>query len=110
MAHSAQELRQVLVVINHHGLVQLLVMNAIRQISIPWELFRDSTEEEVASVVAAREDEPEAMEEENAGEDDYVDQEEPEEMEMEAKEFEEEVAPQDQAETMEPMKDAEVDT
>jgi hypothetical protein len=50
------------------------------------------------------------MEEENAGEDDYVDQEEPEEMEMEAKEFEEEAAPQEQAETMEPMEDAEVDT
>jgi hypothetical protein len=54
-------------------MVQLLVMNAIRQISIPWELFRDSIEEEVAAAVAAREDEPESMEEENVGEDDYVD-------------------------------------
>ena len=58
MAHSAQELQQVLATITHHGLVQLLVMNAIRQIPIPWELFRDSTEEEVAAAVAAREDEP----------------------------------------------------
>ena len=77
MAHSAHESRQVLAVITHHGLVQLLVMNAIRGIPIPWELFRDSTEEEVAAVVATREDEPEATKEENAGEDDYVDQEEP---------------------------------
>jgi hypothetical protein len=85
-------------------------MNAIRRIPIPWELFRDSTEQEVAAIVVAREDEPEAMEEENAGEDDYVDQEEPEEKEMEAEAFEEEVSPQEQAETMEPMKDAKVDT
>jgi hypothetical protein len=58
MAHSAQGSRQVLAVITHHGLVQLLVMNAIRGIPILWELFRDSTEEEIAAVVAAREDEP----------------------------------------------------
>jgi hypothetical protein len=45
MVHSAQESQQVLVTITHHGLVQLLVMNAIRQILILWELFRDSTEE-----------------------------------------------------------------
>ena len=63
--------------ITHHGLVQLLVMNSIRRILILWELFWDSTKEEVAVVVAVREDEPEATEEENAGEDDYVDQEEP---------------------------------
>jgi hypothetical protein len=58
MAHSAQELRQVLATITHHGLVELLLMNAIRQIPIPWEIFQDSTEEEVAADVAAREDEP----------------------------------------------------
>jgi hypothetical protein len=109
MAHSAQDSRQVLATITHHGLVQLLVMNAIRQILIPWELFQDSTEEEVAAAVVAREDEPEATEGENAGEDDYVDQEEPKEMDMEAKAFEEEVSPQEQAETMEPMEDTEVD-
>ena len=40
-------------------------------------MFWDSTEEEVAVVMAIREEEPEAMEEENVGEDDYVDQEEP---------------------------------
>jgi hypothetical protein len=110
MAHSDQESRQVLAVITHHGLVQLLVMNAIKQISIPWELFWDSTKEEVAAAVATREDELEATEEENASEDDYVNQEEPEEMEMEAKAFEEEVAPQEQDETMEPSEDVEVDT
>jgi hypothetical protein len=92
MAHSAQESRQVLVTITHHGLVHMLVMNAIRQILIPCELFQDSIEEEVAAVVAAREDEPEAMEEENVGEDDYVDQEESEDMEMEDEAFEEEAA------------------
>jgi hypothetical protein len=85
-------------------------MNAIRQIPIPWELFQDSTEEEVAAAVAAKEDEPEATEEENVGEYDYVDQEEPEEMEMEAEAFEEEASTQEQAENMEPMEYAEVDT
>jgi hypothetical protein len=85
-------------------------MNAIRQILIPWELFQDSTEEEVAATVVAREDEPEATEGENAGEDDYVDKEEPEEMDMEVEAFEEEASPQEQAETMEPMEDTEVDT
>ena len=73
MAHSAQRSQQVMAVITHHGIIQLLVMNAIRWIMILWELFWDSIEEEIAAAVAAREDEPEAMEEENAGEDDYVD-------------------------------------
>jgi len=50
------------------------------------------------------------MEEENTEEYDYVDQEEPEEMEMEAEELEEEATPQEQAETMEPMEDAGVET
>ena len=122
MSHSAQESWQVLATITYHGLVQILVMNAIRQILIPWELFQDSIEEEVAATMAsreyepeateqenAREDEPEATEGENVGEDDYVDQEELEEMEMEAEAFEEEAAPQEQAETMEPMEDIEVD-
>ena len=59
--------------------------------------------------MAAKEDEPEATEEENVGEDDYVDQEEPKEMEMEAEGFEEEDAPQEQVKNMESMEDAEVD-
>ena len=61
MANSAQGARQVLAVLSHHGLVQLLVMNAIGKIPIPWELFRDSTKEEITVVVAARVVEPEAM-------------------------------------------------
>lgn len=59
-------------VTTHHGLVQLLIMNAIRQIPIPWELFWDSIEEQITAVVAARTEESEAMEE-DAGDDDYVD-------------------------------------
>jgi len=72
MAHSAQGSRQVLAVITHHGLLQLLVMNAIKWILIPWELFRDSIEEEIVVDVATKADEPEAMEE-DAEKDDYVD-------------------------------------
>jgi hypothetical protein len=84
-------------------------MDSIRRILIPWELFQHSIEEEVVATVATREDEPEAMEAKNVVDDDYVDQEEPKEMDMEAEEYEEEVAPQEQAETMEPMEYAEVD-
>lgn len=96
-------------VITHHGLVQLLVMNAIRRIPISWELSWDSTEEEIAAVVAVRVDEPEAMEEDTE-DDDYVDQKEPKEMEMETGELEEEATPQEQAETVESMEDTGVDT
>jgi hypothetical protein len=46
----------------------------------------------------------------NAGEYDYVDQEEPKEMEMEDEVFEEEDTPQEKAKNMEPMEDVEVDT
>ena len=52
-----------LTVLSHHGLVQLLVMNAIENIPILWELFRNSIEEEIAVVAAARVEEPEAMQE-----------------------------------------------
>lgn len=77
MAHSAQGSWQVLAVSTHHGLVQPLVMNAIKWIPIPCELFRDSIEGEIATAVATREDELEAMEGENIDEYDYVDQDEP---------------------------------
>lgn len=38
-------------------------MNAIRKISIPWELFQDSIEEEIAAAANAKAEEPEAMQE-----------------------------------------------
>lgn len=72
MVHSARGSRQVLAVITHHGLVQLLVLNTIRQIPIPWELFPDSIGEEIKAVVAARADEHETMEE-DAEDDEYFD-------------------------------------
>lgn len=67
-------------------------MNAIRQILILWEMYWDSIEEEITAVVATRENEPKAMEE-DVEDEQYVDQEEPEDMEMETKEIEEETAP-----------------
>jgi len=45
MAHLVQGARQVLAIITHHGLVWLLIMNAIGQILIPWEVFQDFMEE-----------------------------------------------------------------
>ena len=106
MAHLAQGSRQILAVSTHHGLVQLLILNAIRQIPIPWELFWDSTEEQIVAVVTTRAEELEAMEE-DVGDDDYVDQEEPEEMEIE--ELGNEVGPQEQVKTVESMVDVGID-
>ena len=58
--------------------------------------------------MAATAKESEAMEEDPV-EDDYVDQEEPEEWEMETEELGDEVAPQDQTGSMEAMTDMVVD-
>ena len=77
MAHSARRSQQVAEVITNHGLVRLLVMHAIRRFQILRETFCDSTEEEIAAVRAAREEEPEVMEEGTRAEDEYIDQEEP---------------------------------
>ena len=58
-------------------------MHAIGRLQIPWETFRDSTEEEIVATRTAREEEPKVMEEVTGAEDEYIDQEEPKEMEME---------------------------
>ena len=50
-----------LVVLSHHGLVRLLVLNAIDRILIPWEWFQNSTEEEIEAAIAVRAEEPEMM-------------------------------------------------
>jgi len=79
-------------------------MNAIGKIPILWELLRDSTEEQITTVVATRVEEPEAMEE-DAEDEYYINQEEPKEMEMEIEELGEEAAPQEQGEIVESMAD-----
>ena len=66
MENLARGARYMLVVLSHHGLVQLLVMNAIEKIPIPWELFQNSTEEEIEATVAARAEEAEAMQEDES--------------------------------------------
>ena len=63
-------------------------MHAIDQHRIPWETFHDSIEEEITTTRAMREEEPEVMEEGTRVEDEYIDQEEREEMEMEPEELE----------------------
>lgn len=88
MVYSAWNLRKVTIIITNHGLVQLLVMHAIGWFKIPWETFQDSIKEEITTTSVVREEEPEAMEEGTGPEDEYIDQEEPEEMEMELEERE----------------------
>ena len=51
-----------LVVLRNHGLVRLLVMHALTQLQVPWAQFLEMTEEEVAVVVVAREEELEGLE------------------------------------------------
>jgi len=42
--------------------VRLLFMHAVTQLKVPWAQFLEMTEEEVASVIDAREEEPEELE------------------------------------------------
>lgn len=122
MAQSARNSRQVMTVITNHGLVQLLVTHAIARFQIPWEIFWESTEEEIATIIVAREETLEemgevleAMEEGFVAEDEYIDQEELKEMEMETEESEQnreleaekivEAITQELASTVEPMEE-----
>lgn len=60
-------------------------MHAIGRFQIPRETFQEFAEEDIAVARATREEELKAMEEGTRVEDEYIDQEEPEEMEMEPK-------------------------
>lgn len=85
-------------------------MHALARFQVPWATFQELRKEEIAALIATREEELEGMEEELV-EVEYVDQEAPEEMEMEDEErkleVEEtvEVVPQEPTSTMGPMEE-----
>ena len=61
MAQATRCSRQMMAVLSNHGLVKLLVMHAISRLQVSWEELYGSLEEEVAAMVAAREEEPTSL-------------------------------------------------
>ena len=85
MVQSAQSSRQLLAILTNHRLVPLLVMHALTQFQVPWAQFLEMMEEELETVITAREEEPEELGEEptspasSAGEEEEPEEQEPEE-------------------------------